>query len=91
MITTLSSAYMGPCTTTSPAPLTPHTPHTSCPATGFAQGSLYSSLEDILTEGEVQKKEKWPIRIATKHLVKPGEQQGVHVSLSQEECSAASW
>jgi hypothetical protein len=38
---------------------------------GFAQGSLYSSLEDILTEAEVQKKEKWPIRIATKHLVKP--------------------
>jgi hypothetical protein len=41
-------------------------------ATGFTQGSLYSSLEDMLTEPELQKKEKWPIRIATKHLVKPG-------------------
>jgi hypothetical protein len=40
---------------------------------GFTQGSLYSSLEDVLTEPELQKKEKWPIRIATKHLVKPGE------------------
>jgi hypothetical protein len=38
---------------------------------GFSQGSLYSSLEDVLTEPELQKKEKWPIRIATKHLVKP--------------------
>lgn len=43
--------------------------------TGFTQGSLYSSLEDMLTEPELQKKEKWPIRIATKHLVKPGEQR----------------
>lgn len=43
---------------------------------GFSQGSLYSSLEDVLTEPELQKKEKWPIRIATKHLVKPGEGVG---------------
>jgi hypothetical protein len=41
------------------------------PDLGFTQGSLYSSLEDMLTEPELQKKEKWPIRIATKHLVKP--------------------
>jgi hypothetical protein len=42
-----------------------------CPA-GFNSGSLYSSLEDVLTEPEIQDKKKWPIRIATKHLVKPG-------------------
>jgi len=39
---------------------------------GFTSSSLYSSLEDILTEPEVNDKKKWPIRIATKHLVKPG-------------------
>lgn len=38
---------------------------------GFNSGSLYSSLEDVLTEPEIQDKKKWPIRIATKHLVKP--------------------
>lgn len=39
----------------------------------FSTSSLYSALEDILTEPEVVDKKKWPIRIATKHLVKPGE------------------
>jgi len=45
---------------------------------GFTSGSLYSSLEDILTEPEVNDKKKWPIRIATKHLVKP-DQHGTFV------------
>jgi len=38
---------------------------------GFSTSSLYTALEDILTEPEVNNKKKWPIRIATKHLVKP--------------------
>lgn len=41
-------------------------------AGGFTSSGLYSSLEDILTTPEVNDKKKWPIRIATKHLVKPG-------------------
>jgi hypothetical protein len=38
---------------------------------GFPASSLYSSLEDVLQEPELNDKKKWPIRIATKHLVKP--------------------
>lgn len=56
--------------------MSPRHPASRPSAAGFTQGSLYSSLEDVLSEPELQKKEKWPIRIATKHLVKPGEWWG---------------
>lgn len=47
-------------------------PPTPKRTTEFSSTSLVSSLEGLLTEAEVNDKKKWPIRIATKHLVKPG-------------------